>query len=306
MSTDHQATKTALVTGAFSGIGLATALKLAQDGWRVYAAGRNVSKNGELNTQARALGVEVKSIAMDVTDESSIETAIDQIARETGRLDLLVNNAGSGFTGAVTDTSNRQMRQLFETNVIGVVAVTRLALPLMLRHQQGRVINISSILGKAAFPGLGIYAATKFAMEGFSDAMRLEFKILGPDFHVILIEPGFIKTHFADNSSNAESAAQATPYGASYATTAANVVNTGIDNAPGPEIVADVIAKAARQRNPKSRYGITTTAKMLMFLRRLLPNRAFDSVMFSASGLGKYIATQRATNKPSAAKLTIS
>src|SRR5687767_9376561 len=98
MATDQQVIQTALVTGAFSGIGLATALKLAQDGWLVYAAGRNVSKNGELIGQAKALGVQIKSIAMDVTDESSIETAIDQIARETGRLDLLVNNAGGGFT----------------------------------------------------------------------------------------------------------------------------------------------------------------------------------------------------------------
>jgi NAD(P)-dependent dehydrogenase (short-subunit alcohol dehydrogenase family) len=306
MATSQQATKTALVTGAFSGIGLATALRLAQDGWNVYAAGRNVSKNGELMKQAQALGVQIKSIAMDVTDEGSIETAIDQIAHESGRLDLLVNNAGSGFTGAVTDSSNRQMRQLFEINVIGVVAVTRLALPLMLRHQQGRVINISSALGKAAFPGLGIYAATKFAMEGLSDAMRLEFKILGPDFHVILIEPGFIKTHFGDNVNNAEPATQATPYGASYATLAANNVQAGIDNAPGPKIVADVIAKAARERNPKSRYGVTNTAKMLMFLRRLLPNRLFDSMIFSISGLRKYAATQRATTKLSAAKLTIS
>jgi NAD(P)-dependent dehydrogenase (short-subunit alcohol dehydrogenase family) len=297
MTTDQQATKTALVTGAFSGIGLATALRLAQDGWRVYAAGRNVSKNGELNTQAQALGVQIKSIAMDVTDESSIQTAIDQITQESGRLDLLVNNAGSGFTGAVTDTSNRQMRQLFETNVIGVVAVTRLALPLMLRHQQGRIINLSSMLGKVAVPGLGIYAATKFAMEGFSDAMRLEFRILGPNFHVILIEPGFIKTHFADNSSNVEYATQATPYGASYATTAANIVQAGIDNGPGPENVADVIAKAARQRNPRSRYGVTNMAKVVMFLQRLLPNRAFDSVMFSISGLKKYVATQRAANR---------
>jgi NAD(P)-dependent dehydrogenase (short-subunit alcohol dehydrogenase family) len=306
MATDQQATQTALVTGAFSGIGLATALRLAQDGWRVYAAGRNVSKNGELNAQAKALGVQIKSIAMDVTDESSIQTTIDQIAHESGRLDLLVNNAGGGFSGAVTDASNGQIRQLFETNVIGVLAVTRLALPLMLRHQQGRVINLSSVLGKAAFPGMGIYAATKFAMEGFSDAMRLEFKILGPDFHVILIEPGFIKTHFADNSKNGEEATQATPYGATYATVAANTVQAGIDNGPSPKIVADVIAKAAREANPRSRYGVTNTAKMVMFLRRLLPNRVFDSVMFNISGLGKYIATQQATNKPSPAKLTIS
>jgi NAD(P)-dependent dehydrogenase (short-subunit alcohol dehydrogenase family) len=297
MATDQQATQTALVTGAFSGIGLATALRLAQDGWRVYAASRNISKNGELMKQAEVLGVQIKSIAMDVTDESSIQTAIDQIADETGRLDLLVNNAGGGVTGAVTDTSNRQIRQLFETNVIGAVAVTRLALPLMLRHQQGCVINISSVLGKVAFPGFGIYAATKFAMEGFSDAMRLEFKLLGPNFHVILIEPGFIKTPFADNSSHVEYSAQATPYGEAYAITVANSVQAGIENAPGPEIVADVIAKAARQRNPKSRYGVTNTAVILMFLLRWLPNSIFDSLLFRISGLGKYLASQRATKK---------
>ena len=156
-----------------------------------------------------------------------------------------------------------------------------------------------ALLGKVVFPGLGIYAATKFAMEGFSDAMRLEFRILGPDFHVILIEPGFIKTGFADNSSHVEYSTQETPYGASYATVAANITKAGIENAPGPQIVADVIAKAARQRNPRSRYAVTNTAKMLIFLRRLLPNSVFDSIMFRSSGLGKYIATQRATNQHS-------
>jgi len=298
MNTDQQGTQTALVTGAFSGIGLATALRLAQDGWVVYAASRNLSKNGELVAQAQKWGVQIKSLAMDVTDESSIETAINQIDQQSGRLDLLVNSAGGSFIGAVTDSSNRQIRQLFETNVIGVVAVTRVALPLMIRHRQGRVVNISSVLGKAAFPGVGVYAASKYAIEGLSDSMRLEFKILGPDFHVILIEPGFIKTHFGENSSGIDPAAQAnTPYGKSYALAAAQSIKEGIEKAPGPEIVANVIAKAARHPNPKSRYVVTNSAVLLSTLRRLLPDKAFDNVMMNVSGLGKYVAAQRKTNQ---------
>src|SRR5262249_13955244 len=146
-------------------------------------------------------------------------------------LDVLVNNAGGSFIAAVTDSSNRQMRQLFETNVIGVVAVSRLALTLMLKHHRGRIINISSALGRAAFPGVGIYAASKYAIEGLSDAMRLEFKILGPDFHVILIEPGFIKTNFAENASPIENGVH-TPYGDSYASVVARGVEDGINRAP--------------------------------------------------------------------------
>src|SRR6266542_2062737 len=194
----------ALVTGAFGGIGQATALKLAAAGWTVYASGRDLAKSTPLVAQARAAGLQITPIVLDVTDERSVEAAISQIAQEAGQLDVLVNNAGSGVFGAVTESSPTQIRQLFETNVIGMVATSRAALPLMHRNGQGRIINISSVLGRLVLPATGVYAASKFAVEGLSDAMRQEFSLLGPQFKVIVIEPPFIKTGFADRASSAD------------------------------------------------------------------------------------------------------
>src|SRR5437762_3438539 len=125
MDAEQTNKKTVLVTGGFGGIGLATALRLAQDGWRVYATGRQLGRGAELVARAQALGVDARPLAMDITDEASIRTGVQQIEQESGRLDALVNNAGINVAGAVTDTSNRQIRQLLETNVIGMVAVTR-------------------------------------------------------------------------------------------------------------------------------------------------------------------------------------
>jgi NAD(P)-dependent dehydrogenase (short-subunit alcohol dehydrogenase family) len=145
ITTTTPASPVALVTGAFGRIGQATALMLAAGGWRVYAAGRDLDKSTALVARARASGLHIVPIVLDVTDERSIETG--QIAREAGRLDVLVNNAGVGVFGAVTEISPTQIRQQFETNVIGMIATSRVALPLMHRNGRGRIINISSVLG---------------------------------------------------------------------------------------------------------------------------------------------------------------
>ncbi len=293
MAQNNTENRVALVTGAFSGIGLAVSLRLAQEGWTVYGAGRNLAKSSDLVAQAQALGLQIKPLLLDMTDEASIQTALQHIEQASGRLDLLVNNAGGSFVGAVTDSSNRQMRQIFETNVIGAVAVTRAALPLMLKHHWGRVINLSSALGKFAFPGVGLYASTKFALEGLSDAMRLEFKILGPDFHVSLIEPGFIKTPFAENSSAAEYAAQTrSPFGSAFVAFVAQNVKAQIEAAPGPEVVAELVSKAARARTPKSRYTLSGPAAMLILLHRLLPDSMFDNFVLTGSRLREYLASR--------------
>ena len=277
----------ALVTGAFGGIGQATALKLAAAGWTVYTSGRDLAKSTPLVAQARAAGLRISPIVLDVTDERSVEAAISQIAQEAGQLDVLVNNAGSGVFGAVTEVSSTQIRQLFETNIIGMVATSRAALPVMHRNGQGRIINISSVLGRLVLPATGVYAASKFALEALSDAMRQEFSLLGPQFKVILIEPPFIKTGFADHASAADpNQERASLYGTLNAQ-AQQYLTTQTEQAPGPEVVAEVVLKAATARKPKARYGVTATVPFLLAMRTLTSDGLFDRIMLTLLGLRK-------------------
>jgi NAD(P)-dependent dehydrogenase (short-subunit alcohol dehydrogenase family) len=292
------ATKVALVTGAFGGIGQATALTLAAAGWTVYASGRDLAKSSALLAQARASGLPIAPLVLDVTDQATIESAIGQIAREGGRLDVLVNNAGFGVFGAVTDISPAQIRQQFETNVIGAVATSRAALPLMHRNGQGRIINISSVLGRLVLPSTGVYAASKFALEALSDAMRQEFTLLGPQFQVIVIEPSFIKTGFADHASVADHSDQRASLYGTFDAQARRFLTTRIEQAPGPQVVADVVLRAASARRPKARYGVTATVPFLLTLRTLTPDGLFDTILLALAGLrGRNIASANA-NEP--------
>ncbi len=277
----------ALVTGAFGGIGQATALKLAAAGWTVYASGRDLAKSTPLVAQARAAGLQITPIVLDVTDERSVETAISQIAREAGRLDVLINNAGFGAIGAVTESSSTHIRQLFETNVIGVVATSRAALPLMQRNGQGRIINISSVLGRMVLPGTGVYAASKFAIEALSDAMRQEFMVLGPQFKVIVIEPPFIKSGFADHVSSADPSDQRASLYGTLTAQAQQYLTTQTEQAPSPNVVAEVVLKAATARKPKARYGVTATVPFLLALHALTSDGLFDRIMLTLLGLRK-------------------
>jgi len=298
ITTNTPATPVALVTGAFSGIGHATALTLAAAGWTVYAAGRDLAKSSVLLAQAQAAGLQIAPIVLDVTDERTIDTAIGQIEREAGRLDVLVNNAGFGVFGAVTDITPAQIRQQFETNVIGAVATSRATLPLMHRNGQGRIINISSVLGRLVLPATGVYAASKFALEALSDAMRQEFTLLGPQFKVIVIEPSFIKTSFADHARSADpSEERASLYGA-FNAQARRFLSTRTEHAPGPQVVADVVLKAASARHPKARYGVTASVPFLLTLRKLSPDGLFDAVLLTLVGLRNRTIASPNANEP--------
>ncbi|HEY4385380.1 MAG TPA: SDR family NAD(P)-dependent oxidoreductase [Ktedonobacteraceae bacterium] len=286
--------RVALVTGAFSGIGEASALRLAKAGWVVYGSGRHLAKSATLSSLARAQGLTIHPLQLDVTDEASIAQAIQHIEQEAGRLDLLVNNAGFSLRGAVTDSSNAQIRQQFETNVVGLIAMTRAALPLMRRNHWGRVINMSSLQGKVALPGIGIYGASKFAVEGISDAMRLEWKLLGPSFNVVLIEPRFINTSLRENAAEGDYIAQSEAlYGDYFRSTALWFVNTQTARAPGPDSVAEVVVKAAAAQKPKARYVVNRQTNVTLLLRRFLPDRYFDELLMSYSGLRKHLAERK-------------
>jgi len=272
-----------LVTGCSSGIGRATAQRLAGSGATVYATARRLESIADLEGQG------CKLLALDVTDERSMQAAVRAVEDAEGAVGALVNNAGYSQSGAVETVPMEQVRRQFETNVFGLVRMAQLVLPGMRRQGWGRIVNLSSMGGKLTFPGGGFYHATKYAVEALSDALRFEVQGFGVD--VVVIEPGLIKTGFADAAVGA--LGEATGYGAAaanddpYATFNRAVAKgtAEIYEGPlarlggGPEAVAAAIEKAITAKRPRPRYPVTPSARLAMVSRRLLPDRAWDKIL---------------------------
>ncbi|WP_416954262.1 oxidoreductase [Nocardioides sp. T5] len=268
----------ALVTGGSSGIGESTARALLARGFTVYAVARRVDRMAEL----QAAGVH--TFAMDVTDDASMVAGIDRIVAEQGRIDVLVNNAGYGSYGAVEDVPIEEARRQFEVNVFGLARLVQLVTPHMRAQRSGRIINISSIGGKFYEPFGAWYHATKFAVEGFSDSLRMELRPFG--IQVVLIEPGPIRTEWNEiaRDSLLERSGDG-PY-ASYARQAHDVMERFDEpsRASTPEEVADKIVKAALAKRPAARYPVGRGARMITTSRDLLPDRVFDEVVSRTYG----------------------
>jgi NAD(P)-dependent dehydrogenase (short-subunit alcohol dehydrogenase family) len=268
----------ALVTGGSSGIGESTARALLGKGFVVYAVARRVDRMATLASE----GVHV--FAMDVTDDASMVTGIERIITEQGRIDVLVNNAGYGSYGAVEDVPIDEARRQFEVNVFGLARLVQLVTPHMRSRRSGRIINISSIGGKFYEPFGAWYHATKFAVEGFSDSLRMELRPFG--IQVVLIEPGPIRTEW--NEIARDSLLERSGDGA-YAEWArkAHGVMERFDQpsrASTPEEVADKIVKAALAKRPAARYPVGRGARVITTSRDLLPDRVFDEVVSRAYG----------------------
>jgi NAD(P)-dependent dehydrogenase (short-subunit alcohol dehydrogenase family) len=269
----NQTARVALVTGGSSGIGECTVRELLGAGFTVYTAARRVERMQPLAEQ----GAHV--FAMDVTDDASMVAGIDRILAEQGRIDVLVNNAGYGSYGAVEDVPIDEARRQFEVNVFGLARLTQLVTPTMRRQGSGRIINISSIGGKFYEPFGAWYHAAKFAVEGFSDSLRLELRPFGVD--VVIIEPGPIITEWNEiaRDSLLERSGD-TDYG-KYARRAHKVL-TAFDQ-PGrasrPEAVARKIRKAATTQRPAPRYPVGRGARMITGSRDHLPDRVMDQVV---------------------------
>jgi len=274
----------ALVTGASSGIGEAAARRLLEAGFAVYATARRVERMAELE----AAGAIV--VGSDVTDDASIEALVDRIVADAGRIDVLVNNAGYGSYGAVEDVPMAEARRQFDVNVFGLARLTQLVLPTMRAQRSGTIINISSIGGKIYEPLGGWYHATKFAVEGLSDSMRLELAPFG--IHVSIIEPGAIRTEWTGISADSlEEVSGATAYADQAKQLSALFRSTESNPRLGsdPDVVAKVIAKAATARRPKTRYLVGQGARPIVYLRRVLPDRGFDGVMRTVIRLGSKV-----------------
>ena len=267
-----------LVTGCSSGIGRATALRLAGSGWKVYASARRPETISELRDAG------CQTLALDVTDEQSMRAAVDAIERAEGAVGVLINNAGYSQSGAIETVPMDAVRRQFETNVFGLVRLTQLVLPKMREQRWGKIVNLGSMGGRLSFPGGGHYHATKHAVEAISDALRFELRGFGID--VILLEPGLITTEFGEAAT--ASMADTTIAGDDpYATfnTTVGAVTKGAYDGPmrllggGPDRVAKVIERALERRHPPARITITPSAKVTIAMRRLLPDRAWDALM---------------------------
>ena len=265
--------RVALVTGASSGIGEQTALQLADAGFTVYGVARRVDRMTSLADRG------VHAFGMDVTDDASMTAGVQRVLDEQGRIDVLVNNAGYGSYGAVEDVPIDEARRQFEVNVFGLARLTQLVTPAMRAQGSGRIVNISSIGGKFYEPLGAWYHATKFAVEGFSDSLRIELAPYGID--VVIIEPGPILTEWNEISRQSLTDTSA---GGAYEAQAAKVrgVLERADrgrSASKPAVVAKKIVHAATTSHPRPRYPVGRGAGTILRARKLLGDRAFDAIV---------------------------
>lgn len=263
--------KVALVTGGSSGIGEATALRLQELGYTTYAAARRVERMEHLTTSG------IRPLAMDVTDDESMQSGVEQILAEEGRIDVLVNAAGYGSYGALEDVPLSEARNQVEVNLFGAARLTQLVLPRMRDQRSGTIVNITSMGGKIYTPLGAWYHATKHALEALSDCLRMELKSFGID--VVVIEPGAIRTEFNGIVEEKVRAVSGTgpyaPQGNAVADSLASE-STRRRSSP-PELIAKTIGKAVTARRPKTRYAAGYGAKPMIFLHDVLPDRAFDA-----------------------------
>ena len=273
--------KSVLITGCSSGIGLHLAKTLQADGYEVFATARKQFDVYKL----KQLGL--RSLQLDVADSKSIQTAVNTVLNDTdGKLYALINNAGFGQAGAVEDLTRDVLREQFETNVFGLIELTNSLLPHMHKQGYGRIIQISSVLGFVAMPFRGAYIASKFALEGISDTLRLELK--DTNIHITLIEPGPITSRFRQNSLelfNKNIDSRASRFHKHYEATIARLEAEGpaVPFTLEPEAVTSKVAAALKSTNPKPRYYVTFPTYLFAYLKRILPTTILDSILSRSS-----------------------
>jgi NAD(P)-dependent dehydrogenase (short-subunit alcohol dehydrogenase family) len=263
-----------LITGCSTGIGRETARHLASEGWKVYATARKPESIEDLKREG------CETLACDVTDEASMGACVAAVEQAEGAVGVLVNNAGYSQSGALEEVPLDAVRRQFETNVFGLMRMCQLALPKMREQGWGKIVNVSSMGGKLVFPGGGVYHATKHAVEALSDALRFEVAGFGVD--VVIIEPGLIKTNFAEAAVGSMAGELPTegPY-AEFNTAVGRETASAYEGplaklGAGPEAVAHKIERAISARHPRTRYKVTPSATMSLGARRLMTDRMWD------------------------------
>ncbi len=265
--------KVILLTGASSGIGYDTAVALAQQGHKVYAAARRVERMEPL----RQYGI--VPLKMDVTDEESMKTGVKTLLDAEGRIDVLINNAGYGYFGAVENVPMDDARNQLEVNVFGLARLCQLVLPTMRAQHSGRIINTASVAGRSVFYYGGWYHVSKYAVESLSDALRMELKPFGID--VVIIEPGAIKTNWGIIAADhLIESSKGTAYEQTGTMMANNLRNMYLSNTiSDPAVVRKAIVRAVNARRPCTRYRIGRMANAIVFFHWLLPTRWWDAFL---------------------------
>ncbi|MET7479120.1 oxidoreductase [Streptomyces sp. NPDC005648] len=253
----------ALVTGASSGIGRAAALALVSAGFAVVGTSRNAAKAEPLSG--------VTFLDLDVADDKSVRSLVEEVIERFGRIDVLVNNAGVGAVGAGEESSINQAKEVFDINVFGVIRMTNAVLPHMRAQGSGRVVNVSSMMGQVPAPFMAVYAATKHAVEGYSESVDHELREHG--VRMLLVEPAYTSTNFEASSMGPDSPL---PVYAAQREVSRDVLSTALRTADDPAVVAKVIVTAATDSKPKLRYPAGPMARRVSLLRRFVPSRTFD------------------------------
>src|SRR5215204_4622065 len=260
-SPNNQQALVAVVTGSSSGIGLATSLALARNGYLTYATMRNLAKRDSVQSTAEKQHLSIRTVQLDVTDENSVKNAIQSILSESGRIDLLVNNAG------------------YETNLFGVIRVTQAILPTMRKQGSGRIINISSGAGRIGYPGGSAYVSSKFALEGLSESMAYEIEQFG--IRTVLVEPGFVRTNFGENIVTAKKAQDPnSPYSQMMMQMKSSSYRRRmIENASDADLVASVIVEAEKAKEPNLRYLAGKDVQQMVAAKKSMSDEEFQNMI---------------------------
>ena len=269
---------TVLITGGTDGLGKAAAVLLASLGYRVVAAGRSAPKRAALDAFAKSGNLPLSSIELDVCDDASVKSAVENVLALHGSIDILINNAGVGYMAVVEELKMEDLKQQFETNLFGVLRVTQAVLPSMRENRRGRILMVSSVAGLVTPPTYGAYSSSKHALEGLSNALRVELYPFG--IEVVLIEPGYIRTNFQQTATELArpyvEAAIGSPYARIYAGAWAGANGARLRSKTTPEDCARVMLRAIAARNPRARYGVTPAATLVKWAKRLLSDRIGD------------------------------
>ena len=286
-ASNAQSAKTVLITGATDGLGKATALLLAERGYRVFAAGRSAEKRAQLDSLARERKLPLETLELNVEDDASVQRGVAGVLAKGGAIDVLINNAGVNFTATVEDLSMEDWRRQFETNVFGVLRVTKAILPHMREKKRGRILMMSSVSGFLTPPTQGAYSGSKHALEGISNALRLELYPFG--IEVVLIQPGYIVTGIQKASAELSRSyfenMKSSPYASLYERFSKSVNVSRAKSKSTPEDCARVVLRAMEASSPKPRYGVTGLAFVAKWLKRLLSDSAADAIFRRRFGI---------------------
>ena len=269
--------KVAVVTGSSNGIGREISFILARNGFITYATMRNLQKGSGIKTILESEKLPLYIVQLDVTDDFSVRDAIKTIYDEIGKIDVLVNNAGYGLTGAFEDLTIDEIKKQYETNVFGLIRTTQAVLPIMRKQKSGLIVNISSGVGRFGYPTGSAYVSTKFAVEGLSESMSYEIEPFG--IKVILIEPGVIKTNFFNASVLAKKAQNPNSPYAPLIKGMKESLNKMIENGSTPQDVAQIVISAIKDENPKLRYLVGKDVEQLVEAKKKMSDEEFHNMI---------------------------